>query len=90
MEAHFFFFWILSSILFLLFIYISKFRSFCAKNEELMSMDNIWDMKNSTDILHYLNDDMNAWNMGLTNIFCGLHFMYTDKKLYMEENIILS
>ena len=76
MEAAFFFLWILSSILFLLFIYITKFRSFCAKNEELMSMDNIWDMKNSTDILHYLHDDLMAWNMGLTKILQGLFFMY--------------
>ena len=75
MEAQFFFFWIFSSILFLLFVYITKFRGFCAKNEEFMSMDNIWEMKNSTDILHYLHDDLIAWNMALTKVFGGLLFM---------------
>ena len=89
MEAPFFFFWILSSILFLLFIHLSKFRGFCATNEEFMSMDNIWEMKNSTDILHYLDDDLNAWNMALTNIFCGINFMFEDKKWYIKEDILL-
>ena len=68
METQYFFCWIGSSIMFLLFIYLTKFKSYCKKNEESMNMDTIWQMKNSCDILAYYFDEMCVFNIAVARI----------------------
>jgi len=56
-EVSFFFFWILSGILFLTFSYIVKIKS-VSKNEKLLLLDdNAWNDKDSDDFLRYVKQE---------------------------------
>ena len=64
--------WIVSTILFMIFAYFTKFMGIWKKNEEKMSLDKIWDMKNSRDILHYLKFEVDNFNLSISLVCTNL------------------
>ena len=53
-EIGTFFGWIFASVLFLQFIYWSKFTSVWKKNQQRVNLDYIWNHKNTRDVAHYM------------------------------------
>lgn len=67
-EIKVFFCWIYSSMTFLIFVYITKFNSNWKELDERLAIEDVWDSKNSKDILHYFKFENDVFCV----IFCFL------------------
>ena len=62
-EIKIFFYWLQSSMIFLLFVYLTKFNSNWKELDEKLAIEDVWDSKNSKDILHYLKFENDAFSV---------------------------
>ena len=88
LEVNMFFEWIISSAIFLFFTYYSKFRSIWKLYDEKLAIDNIWESKNSRDILHYLkyeNDIFCILSCGILNDAYTMIMYYQQEQKYDPE-----
>ena len=62
-EIDTFFCWIYSTMIFLLFVYITKFNSNSKELDESLAIQDIWEGKNSKDILHYFKFESDFFSL---------------------------
>ena len=67
-EISTFFCWILSSMIFLFFVYITKFNSNMKEVDETLAIEDVWDSKNSKDALHYFKFESDFLSLCFWNL----------------------
>ena len=75
-EITIFFCWIKSSMVFLFFVYISKFKSHMKDLEEALAIEDVWDSKNSKDILHYFKFESDFFSLCICFLINDLDTIY--------------
>ena len=80
LEVKLFFDWIASSAFFMFFAYFSKFKSIWKLYDEKLAIDNVWESKNSRDILHYLKYENDIFCILSTGMFMAIYSIMTKEK----------
>lgn len=73
LEVKLFFDWIASSAMFMFYSYFSKFKSIWKLYDEKLAIDNVWESKNSRDILHYLKFENDIFCILSCGIFMAVY-----------------
>jgi len=72
LEVHYFFYWILSSSLFLAICYLFKFRSSWKKIAEEYNLYDVFKMKKAIDHLHYYSFECRIFCLFTTPAFANI------------------
>ena len=84
-EIQIFFSWLYSTMIFLIFVYFTKFNSNWKQLDERLNIEDVWDSKNSKDILHFFKFENDVFSV----ICCFLinDFNKVKKKILYHEMI---
>ena len=81
-EIRIFFCWIFSSMLFLFFVYFTKFNSNWKELDERLAIEDMWESKNSKDILHYFKFENDVFSVIISFMLSDIEKVHRKYKIY--------
>ena len=84
-EIMIFFYWIISSIVFLIYAFCFNTKSKWKKYEETLGILDQWDNKASTDFLHYHQFEVDNFSLICAPLFLSIHATIYDTSKEHEE-----